>query len=141
MIWPTDPPNKSNPAKNPSKGNPRTGFLAEFKEKFPDFFSYNIQINVRTLQLRSMRQAQNVDTLALNQLGCLKMLRPSDPISPLITISGIHLEPGCKSHNQIIHCYTAENVPKQARILSHKHAFCELFSDTYSRNFLYHCAA
>ena len=51
-----------------------------------------------------MRQAQNTDTHALNQ-------------SLLINTFGIHLEPGCKSHGQIIHYRIAKNVQKQETIL------------------------
>ena len=61
-----------------------------------------------------MRQAQNTDTYALNQLG---VSRYSDPISLLISTFGIHLEPGCKSHSQIIHYRTAKNVQTQATVL------------------------
>ena len=42
--------------------------------------------------------------------GCPKILRQSDPNLLLISIFGIHLEPGCKSHGQIIHHRTAKNV-------------------------------
>ena len=64
-----------------------------------------------------MRQAQNTDTYALNQLGCPKINRPSDLISLLIHTFGIHLEPGCKSHEQIIQYRTAKNVQKQTTVL------------------------
>ena len=64
-----------------------------------------------------MRQAQNTDTNALNQLGCPKIVRPSDLISLLIHTFGIHLEPGCKSHGQINHYRTDKNVQKQNTIL------------------------
>ena len=49
--------------------------------------------------------------------GCPKTVRHSDPISLLISTFGIHLEPGCNSHEQIIHCRTAKNVQKQATVL------------------------
>ena len=49
--------------------------------------------------------------------GCPKIVRHCDPISLLINTFGIHLEPGCKSHKQIIHYRTAKNVPKQATLL------------------------
>ena len=50
--------------------------------------------NVGTPLSRFMRQAQNTDTHALNQLG---VSRYSDPISLLISTFGIHLQPGYKS--------------------------------------------
>ena len=59
-----------------------------------------------------MRQAQNVDAHALNQLVCPKIVRHSDQISLLISTFGIHLEPGCKSHGQIVHYRAAKNVQK-----------------------------
>ena len=48
--------------------------------------------------------------------GCPKIVRHSDPISLLISTFGIRLEPGCKSHGQIIHYRTAKNVQKQATV-------------------------
>ena len=67
MICPTDPPKKiqKNPEKFPSKGHPRARTLLEFKEKFPDQF-FTI---CGTPFFRYMRQAQNTDTHARNQLG------------------------------------------------------------------------
>ena len=59
-----------------------------------------------------MRQAQNTDTHALNQLGMSKIVRQSDPILLMINTFNIHLEPGCKSHGQIIHYHTAKDSPK-----------------------------
>ena len=64
-----------------------------------------------------MRQAQSTDTHALNQLGVSQIVPHCDPISLLISTFGIHLEPGCKSHEQIIHYRTAKNVQKQATVL------------------------
>ena len=49
--------------------------------------------------------------------GCPKIVSHSDPISLLINTLGIHLEPGCESHGQIIHYRTAKNVPKQVTVL------------------------
>ena len=49
--------------------------------------------------------------------GCPKIVRHCDPISLLLNTFGIHLEPGCKSHEQIIHYHTAKNVQKQATVL------------------------
>ena len=77
MICPTDPPqkNQKNPEKNPSKGHPRARTLLEFKEKFPDQFSQCAN-NVGTPLFRSMRQAQNTDIHALNQLGVFQNSSP-----------------------------------------------------------------
>ena len=61
-----------------------------------------------------MRQAQNTDTYALNQLGVVCLC---DPISPLVKTFGIHLEPGYKSHEQIIDYRAEKNVQKQAIVL------------------------
>ena len=71
--------------------------------------------NDGTPLLRSMRQAQNTDTHALNQLP--KMVRHTDPVSLLSSTFGIHLEPGYKSHDRIIHYHTVKNVQKQATVL------------------------
>ena len=49
--------------------------------------------------------------------GCPKIVRHSNPITLLVSTFGIHLEPGCKSHGQIIHYRTAKNVQKQATVL------------------------
>ena len=48
---------------------------------------------------------------------CPKIVRHCDPVSLLISTFDIHLEPGCKSHGQIIHYHTAKNVQKQATVL------------------------
>ena len=50
-------------------------------------------------------------------LGCPKIGRHCDPVSLLINTFDIHLQPGCKSHEQIIHYRTNKNVPKQATLL------------------------
>ena len=65
-----------------------------------------MQITSEPLFFRSMRQAQSTDTHALNQLGVSR----NNPTSLLINTFGIHLEPECKSHQQIIHYRTAKNV-------------------------------
>ena len=44
--------------------------------------------------------------------GCPKIVRHCDPISLLINTCGIHLEPECKRHEQIIYYPTAKNVKK-----------------------------
>ena len=49
--------------------------------------------------------------------GCPKILCHCDPIWLLINTFGIHLQPGCKSHEQIIHYRNAKNVQKQATVL------------------------
>ena len=49
--------------------------------------------------------------------GRPKIVRPCDPISLLINTVGIHLESGCKSHEQTIHYRTAKNVQIQATVL------------------------
>ena len=49
--------------------------------------------------------------------GCPKIGRHCDPISLLINTFGIHLEPGCKSHEQVIQYRTAKNVQKQTTVL------------------------
>ena len=64
-----------------------------------------------------MHQAQDTDVHALNQLGVPQIVCHSDPISLLISTFDIHLEPGCKSHGQIIHYRTVKNVQKQATVL------------------------
>ena len=60
-----------------------------------------------------MRQAQNTDTHALNQLP--KMVRHTNPVSLLSSTFGIHLEPGYNSHGQIIHFYTAKKPRKSLK--------------------------
>ena len=53
--------------------------------------------------------------------GCPKIVRHSDPILLLINTFDIHLQPGCKSHGQIIHYRTAKNVQKQATVILYFH--------------------
>ena len=88
------------------------------KKNFQNSFSQYANI-VRTPLLRSMYQAQNTDTQPMHSIswGCPKMIRRCDPISLLINTFGIHLEPGCKSHEQIIHYRAVKNVQKQATVL------------------------
>ena len=52
--------------------------------------------------------------------GCPKITRHSDPISLLISTFGIHHEPGCKSHGQIIY-YCLLKLSKNKR------QFCSIF--------------
>ena len=47
---------------------------------------------------------------------CPKIVRHSDPILLQISTFGIHHEPGCKSHGQMIYYRTVKNVPKQATV-------------------------
>ena len=70
MIGPTDTLEKfrKNPENIPSKGHPRARILVELKKNFQISFSQYAN-NVGTPLLRSMRQTQNTDTLALNQMG------------------------------------------------------------------------
>ena len=56
--------------------------------------------------------------------GCPKIVHHCDPISLLINTFGIHLEPGCKIHEQIIHYHTAKNV-------LNKRQFCSIFRRIY----------
>ena len=49
--------------------------------------------------------------------GCPKIVRLCDPITQLLDTFDIHLEPGCKSHEQIINYRTAKNVQKQSTVL------------------------
>ena len=56
--------------------------------------------------------------------GCPKLVRHYDPISLLINTFDIHLEPGCKNHEQIIHYRTDKNVQKQATVLLYFQTNC-----------------
>ena len=49
--------------------------------------------------------------------GCPKIVRNCHPLSLLINTFGIHLEPGCKSHEQSIHYRTDKNVQTQTTVL------------------------
>ena len=102
--------------KIPSKGHARHVPWLNLKKNFQISFSQYAS-NVGAPFFRSMRQAQNTDTHALNQLGCPKIVCHCDPISLLINTFGIHHEPGCKSHEQIINYRTAKKVQKQATVL------------------------
>ena len=50
--------------------------------------------------------------------GCPKIVRHSNSVSLLSSTFSIHLDPECKSHGQIIHYRTAENVQKPAAVFS-----------------------
>ena len=81
MICPTDPPqkNQKNPEKNPSKAllEAIQGHVPwlNLKKNFQISFSQYAN-NVGTPFFRSMRQAQNTDTHALNQLGVSRNSSP-----------------------------------------------------------------
>ena len=119
MICPTDPPQKIRKIAKTFQAKATQGHVPwlNLKENFLISFSQCAN-NFGTPLFRSMRQVQNTDTHALNQLGCPKIVRHCDPISLLVNTFGIHLEPGCKSHGQIIHYRTAKNVQKQATVCS-----------------------
>ena len=124
MICPTDFPQKKKTKKKirkiPKKFRAKAiqGHVPwlNLKKNFLIGFSQYAN-NVETPLFRSMRQAQNKDTHALNQLGVSQIVRHCDPVSQLINTFGIHFEPGCKSHEEIIHYRTAKNVQKQATVL------------------------
>ena len=78
--------------------------------------------------------------------GCPKIVHLCDPISQLINTFGIHLEPGCKSHEQIIHYRTAKNVQKQASfalfldefLSSHPEGISCSLTCTHTKHFFVH---
>ena len=123
MICPTDPPQKKKIRKNPKKFQAKAiqGHVPwlNLKKNFQISFSQYAN-NVETPLFRSMCQVQNTDTLHSISWGCPKIVCHCDPISLLINTFGIHLEPGCKSHEQIIHYRTAKNVQKRRQ-------FCSIF--------------
>lgn len=64
-------------------------------------------------------RAQNTDTHALDQHGVMpQIILPSDPISMLISTSGMHVEP-IEGNQQggIIDFGVGKHVPKQSKIL------------------------
>ena len=88
MICPTDPPKKKIrkiPKKFEAKAIQRHVPWLNLKKIFQISFSQYAN-NVGTPLFRSMRQAQNTDTHALNQLGVSQIVRHSDPVSLLISI-------------------------------------------------------
>ena len=100
---------KKSRGKKVSKGYPRTSTLAEFKENFPDFFFSQYEDKRRNpfVQIHASGTKQIPLTYALNQPEVSQNSSPPDTISLLIATFGIHLEPGCKGHGQIIHFHTA----------------------------------
>ena len=116
MICPTDPPKKIRkiPKKIPSNGHPRARTLVEFQEKFLDQFFHNMQITSEPLCSDPCARLKIQITMHSISWGCPKIVHHCDPVSLPINTFGIYLEPGCKSHDEIIHYRTAGNVPKQA---------------------------
>ena len=117
---PQTPPqkNQKNPEKkNPSTGHPMARTLVEFKEKFQISFFHDMQIMSEPLCSDPCTRLKIQIPMHSISWGCPKIVCHSDPSSLLINTFDIHLEPGCKSHGQIIHYHTAKNVQKQATVL------------------------
>ena len=124
MICLTDRPyqnnnNNNNNNKILSKGHPKARTLAEIKEKFPDDFFHDMQITSEPLSSDPCARLKTQIPTHSISWGCPKIVRLSDPISLLISTFGIHHEPGCKSHGQIIHSRTA-------KIVQNKRQFCSI---------------
>ena len=109
--------NQKNPEKILSKGHPRARTLLEFKENFPDQFVKICKKRSETLCSDPCAKLKIQIPMHSISWGCPKIVRHCDPISLLINTFGIHFEPGCKSHEQIIHYRTDKNVQKQATVL------------------------
>ena len=117
MICPTDPPKKKKKKKNPEKmqtkaiQRPVPGLNLET--------NFQIIFQITSEPLCSDPSAKLKIQIPMHSIswGCPKIVHHCDPISPLINTFGIHLEPRCKSDEQIIYYCTAKNVQKQATIL------------------------
>ena len=88
-----------------------------YKETFPKKKKIQMQITSEPLCSDPCTRLKIQISMHSISWGCPKIVRHCDPISLLITTFGIHLEPECKSHEQIIHYRTAKNVQKQATVL------------------------
>ena len=125
-LLPHRPPLKKN--QQNSKQMPYTGAhtLAEFEmfKKNPDFFGHNMQITSELLSSDPCARLKAQIPMHSISCGCPLIVCHSDLISLLISSFGIHLEPGCRSHDQIIHYHTAKNVQKQV-------TFFHLFFDKF----------
>ena len=83
--------------------------LVEFKEKFPArWVLHDMQITSEPLCSDPCARFKIQIPIQSISLGCPRIVRQCDPISLQINIFGIHLEPGCKSHGQIIYYLTAK---------------------------------
>ena len=120
MIRSTDLPRKNykNPGGKKIQAKAIQGHVRwlNLKNNFQISFSQYAN-NVGTPLSRSMRQAHVQTPLHSIRFGYPKIVRHCDPISLLINTFGIHFEPGCKNHGQIIHYRTAKKCPKQATVL------------------------
>ena len=103
--------------KNPSKSHPRARTLVEFKENISRSVFHNMLITSEPLCTDPCTRLKMQIPMHSTSWGCPKTVRHCDPISLLINTFGIHLEPGYKSHEQIIYYRTAKNVQKQAIVL------------------------
>ena len=115
MICPTDPPQKDqkNPEKKKSKQRPSKGtYPGWIQRKISRSVFRNMQITSEPFCSDACARLKIQIPMHSISLGCPKIVRHCDPISLLINTFGIHLELGCKSHEQIIHYRTAKNVPK-----------------------------
>ena len=110
MICPTDPPKKKKNQKIPKNFQAKAiqGHVPWLRLK------KNFQINFSQYAVKQWNPLVQIH--APISWGCPKMACHSDPISLLISTFGIHLQPRCKSHGQIIHYNTAKNVQKQVTV-------------------------
>ena len=91
--------------------------LVEFKENFLAKFFHKMQITSEPLCSDPFARLKIQIPMHSISLGCAKIVRQCDPVSLLINTFDIHLEPGCKSHEEIIHYRTVKNFQKQATLL------------------------
>ena len=87
------------------------------KKNFHFFFSHNMHITSEPFSSDPCARLKTQIPMHSISQGCPKIDRHCDPISLLINTFDIHLEPGCKSHEQIVHYLTAKNVKKATVLL------------------------
>ena len=101
--------------KIPSTGHPKRRTLAEFKEKYPDnFLQYADECRNPLIQIHAPGSKHRYPTNSISR-GFREPFAP-DPVSLPLNTFGIHLEPGCKNHGQLIH-YTGLDLMEQLDML------------------------
>ena len=121
MICPTDPLKKSEKSGGKFQAKAIQGHVSwlNLKKNFQISFSQYAN-NVAPFFSDPCARLKIQIPMHSISWGCPRIVRHCDPILLLINTFAIHLEPGCKSHEQIVHYLTL-------KMSKNKRQFCSIF--------------